>query len=199
MLRIGITGGIGSGKTTICKLFELLRVPVFYADDEAKAAMATDELLQDQLQAAFGQNVYIDGLLNRKMLAGIVFNNEAELKKLNSFVHPAVFRRYDQWVEKQQSAYVIKEAALLFETGSYRDCDFTILVKSPLSLKITRVMKRDAISEADVLKRIGKQLSDVEKEKLADFVINNNEQQLIIPQVLQLHKFLEEKASRDDL
>lgn len=199
MLRIGITGGIGSGKTTICKLFELLRVPVFYADDEAKAAMATDELLQEQLQAAFGQNVYIDGLLNRKMLAGIVFNNEAELKKLNSFVHPAVFRRYDQWVEKQQSAYVIKEAALLFETGSYRDCDFTILVKSPLSLKITRVMKRDAISEADVLKRIGKQLSDVEKEKLADFVINNNEQQLIIPQVLQLHKFLEEKASRDDL
>lgn len=199
MLRIGITGGIGSGKTTICKLFELLGVPVFYADDEAKAAMATDEWLQQQLKAAFGKDVYIDGLLNRKMLAGIVFNNETELKRLNSLVHPAVFRRFDQWVEKQQDSFVIKEAALLFETASYKDCDFTVLVKSPLPLKISRITKRDAISEADVLKRMEKQWSDVEKEKLANFVINNDEQQLIIPQVLQLYKFFKEKASRDDL
>lgn len=196
MLRIGITGGIGSGKTTACKLFELQGVPVFYADYEAKAAMNTDAILRQDIQATFGEAIYTNGLLNRKVLAAIVFNNEAELNKLNALVHPAVYRRFDVWAEKQQTPYVIKEAALLFETGSYKNCDFTVLVKSPEILKIARIIERDSASQDDVLKRMKKQLSDIEKEKLADFIIENNEQQLIIPQVLRLHQYFIESAER---
>lgn len=199
MLKIGITGGIGSGKTTVCRLFELQGIPVFYADTQAKEIMNTDELLISGIKQAFGDEVYKDGLLNRSKLAALVFNNNIELQKLNSLVHPAVFRAFDTWINQQKSLYVIKEAAVLFESGSYKDCDFTILVTSPKSLKISRVIKRDAVTEADVLKRMDKQLSDEEKEKLADFVIANDEKQLLIPQVLELHKiFLEKIAAIND-
>jgi len=194
MLKIGITGGIGSGKTTICKLFELQKVPVFYADVEAKRAMSTDRTLIDQLKSAFGNDIYSpQGVLNRSKLASVVFNNQQELEKLHSLVHPAVFRLFDNWLEHQTAPYILKEAALLFESNSYQQCDYTLLVKSPLALKIARVMQRDTISEADILKRMSKQFSDEEKEKLSDFTILNTEHELIIPQVLALHaRFLTE-------
>ncbi|MGV3507756.1 MAG: dephospho-CoA kinase [Sphingobacteriaceae bacterium] len=199
MFKVGITGGIGSGKTTVCRLFELQGIPIFYADSQAREIMNTDPLLIAGIKQAFGDDVYEDGLLNRSKLAALVFNNTIELQKLNSLVHPAVFRAFDIWIAQQKSRYVIKEAAVLFESGSYKDCDSTILVTSPKSMKISRVVKRDSVTEADVLKRMDKQLSDEEKEKLADFVIANNEKQLLIPQVLKLHKiFLDKIATIND-
>lgn len=191
MLKIGITGGIGSGKTTICKVFETLGIPVFYADTVAKQIMTTDQILMDGVRATFGEESYLEGnVLNNKHIANIVFNNEAELIKLNALVHPAVFRAFDEWDAKlpKHLPYSIKEAALLFESGSYEMCDKNILVTSPHALKIERVTKRDKVSEAQVLARMGKQFTDKQKLKLADYLIENNESKSIILQVLDLHQ-----------
>ena len=195
MLKVGITGGIGSGKTTICQFFELLGIPVFYADKVAKQAMQEDEILVEAIKLAFGHESYLsDNVLNRKYLASKVFSDEKELARLNSLVHPAVFRAFDKWVGQQTSPYVLKEAALLFESGSYKDCNYTVLLKSPLELRIERVMQRDNIEKEEVLRRIAKQWPEKEKEKLADFFIDNDENQFVIPQILQLHqRFLSER------
>ncbi len=191
MLKVGITGGIGSGKTTVCQLFELLGIPVFYADTRAKYLMATDEVLINDIKAAFGNDMYPeDGLLDRRRLASIVFNDDLQLEKLNSVVHPAVFRDFAVWSARQKAPFVLKEAAILFESGSDKDCDYTIVVTSPLVLRIDRVMSRDNVSAEEIKKRMDKQLNDDEKIKLADFVLLNDEQQLLIPQVLALHKQL---------
>ncbi|HEX8377981.1 MAG TPA: dephospho-CoA kinase [Pedobacter sp.] len=199
MFTVGITGGIGSGKTTVCKIFELQKIPVFYADLEAREIMSSDDQLIAEVKAAFGADIYTsERTLNRSKLARLVFNNDSLLAKLNSLVHPAVFRAFDKWVKRQTALYVIKEAALLFESGSYRDCQATILVKSPHDLKIKRVIERDSIGEADILKRMAKQLSDSEKESLSDYTLQNNEQDLLIPQVLKLHQnFLKLSGSHD--
>ncbi|HCN82463.1 MAG TPA: dephospho-CoA kinase [Sphingobacteriaceae bacterium] len=188
MLKIGITGGIGSGKSTVAKIFEVLEIPVFYADQEAKSLMHTDELLINGIKEAFGNEAYADKQLNRRYIADIVFNNEQELTKLNSLVHPAVFRAFDAWVIDQQAPYVLKEAALLFESGSSKLCDQTILVTAPEKLKIQRVMHRDSITEDHVRTRISKQLTEEQALKLADHIIINDEQHLLIHQVLQLHE-----------
>ncbi|KAA8486367.1 dephospho-CoA kinase [Arcticibacter tournemirensis] len=196
MLKVGITGGIGSGKTTVCHLFELQGIPVFYADDRAKLLMNTDLVLVNSIKEAFGESVYLeDGRLNRKELARVVFNNAGLLEKLNSLVHPAVFRDFDSWSLKQKSPYVLKEAAILFESGSDKDCDFTILVTSPPDIRIRRVISRDKVSEEEVKKRMDKQLSDEKKIELADFIIRNDERELLIPQVINLHHKLLELSS----
>jgi len=187
MLKIGITGGIGSGKTTVCRLFELLGVSVYYADVRAKMLMHTDPDLIEGIKMAFGKEVYSGQTLNRALLGSIVFNNAERLQQLNGLVHPAVFRDFDIWSIEQTGHYVLKEAAILFESGSSKDCAYTILVKSPVDLRTSRVMLRDGISKEDVLKRMDKQMSDEEKEKLASFIILNDETQLVIPQVLALH------------
>ena len=159
MLKIGITGNIGSGKTTVSKIFEILGIPVFYADDEAKKVMVTDQVLIDEIRLAFGGLSYFDdGSLNRKHIAGIVFSNSDELNKLNSLVHPAVFRAFDAWVKEfSNSPYVLKEAALLFESDSYKMCDYTITVTTPLEIRIARVMKRDSLSSVEVENRDSRQ------------------------------------------
>lgn len=197
MLKVGITGGIGSGKTTVCKIFEVLGIPVFYADPEAKNIMIKDEVLIAGIKETFGEESYFsDGTLNNKHLAGIVFNNEAELKKLNALVHPAVFRGFDNW-EKQipsNTSYTLKEAALLFESGSYKMCDINILVTAPTEVKIARVIQRDGISEEQVKARMDKQLPDEEKIRLADYLIINDEKNSLIEQVQGLHKQFLEKA-----
>ena len=193
MLKIGITGNIGSGKTTVSKIFEILNVPVFYADDAAKKVMVEDPILIDALKTEFGSEAYFDdGSLNRKHIAGIVFNNETELAKLNAIVHPAVFRAFDSWVAGVKNAlYVMKEAALLFESSSYEMCDKTIMVTAPLELRINRVMERDNLSRAEAESRNARQFSEEKKIQLADFVIRNDDTELVIPQVLELHgKFL---------
>jgi len=189
MLKIGLTGNIGSGKTTVAKLFELLGVPVFYADIHAKQAMVTDQQLISQIRQNFGEKAYADdGTLNRRYIAGIVFNNDDQLVKLNAIVHPAVFRAFDSWLLDINAPYVIKEAAILFESGSYKLCDRSLLVASPLKLRISRVMKRDGITGLEVQTRDARQFTEEKKKQLADDIITNDDIQLVIPQVLQLHQ-----------
>lgn len=191
MLKIGITGGIGSGKTTVCKVFETLGIPVFYADTVAKEIMITDPILIAGIKATFGEESYFeDGGLNNKHIAAIVFNHVDELSKLNALVHPAVFRAFETWEKDIPSTvpYTLKEAALLFESGSYKMCDINILVTSPLAVKLARVMQRDNVSEAQVLARMDKQFSDDKKAAMADYFIENTEQRSVIEQVLKLHQ-----------
>lgn len=200
MYKVGITGGIGSGKTTVCQVFEVLGIPVFYADVEAKDIMIKDALLIDGIKTTFGQESYFsDGQLNNKHIASIVFNNEAELSKLNALVHPAVFRAFDTWEEtiSKNAPYTLKEAALLFESGSYKMCDTTILVTAPLEIKLQRVMQRDHVSAEQVKARMNKQLSDEEKIKMSNHFVINDENHSIIGQVLNLHQqfLLDAKSS----
>ena len=197
MLKIGITGNIGSGKTTVSKLFELLGVPVFYADDEAKKVMVTDNILKDQIKLAFGKDAYFDdGTLNRKYIAGIVFNDDHQLNRLNLLVHPATFRAFDNWTDCISGVpYVLKEAALLFETDSYKMCDYTILVRAPLEKRIERVIQRDGLKRNDIESRESKQLPEEKKSFLADYIIINDDQHLVIPRVLELHRSIIESLS----
>ncbi len=191
MLKIGITGGIGSGKTTVCKVFETLGIPVFYADTVAKQLMISDQILIDGVKHAFGAISYdVDGKLNNKHIASIVFNNKVELEKLNSLVHPAVFRAFDLWVSSIPTTvpYILKEAALLFESGSYQMCDQNILVRSTQSLKLNRVMQRDAVTADQVIARMDKQFTDEKKSEMADYFIDNTESESVIAQVVDLHR-----------
>lgn len=190
MLKIGITGGIGSGKTTVCKVFELLGIPIFYADTVAKSIMRTDPVLRKAIRNIFGEKSYFsDGELNRLYISSIVFNNESELTKLNALVHPAVFRAFDVWLANHNDApYIIKEAALLFETDSYKMCDLSVLVISPEASRIRRIIARDGISTEEILLRMDRQFSDEQKIKLADHILINDESCLLIPQILTLHQ-----------
>ncbi len=193
MLKIGITGGIGSGKTTVCKIFEQLGIPVYYADIEARELMNTDPILVEEVKKEFG-DVYDDnGYLNRPTLAQIVFNDKAKLEKLNALVHPAVKRGFKQWVERQNNVpYVMKEAALMYESGSYKDVDYMITVSAPEKLRIERVVERDGVTDGEVEKRMKNQLSEEERLERADFVIKNDETEALIPQVMELHeKFID--------
>jgi len=190
-LKIGITGGIGSGKTFLAKLFEALGVPVYNADEEAKRLMNSDTRIKKQLIELFGEATYKDGKLDRTFLAAIVFSDKEKLELLNGIVHPIVIQEAKDWAERQTSRYSLKEAALLFESGSYKELDYTILVTAPMDVRIQRVIKRDGVTEQQVRERISKQLSDEEKLQLADFVIVNDGITPLLPQVWTLHqKFL---------
>ena len=190
-LKIGITGGIGSGKTFICRLFQMLGVPVYNADEEAKKLMNTDSRIREKLVAQFGQAVYKDGQLDRAFLARVVFSDAQKLQILNSIVHPIVIQEAKDWAARQKTRYSLKEAALLFESGSYKELDYKILVTAPLDLRVQRVMHRDGMTEQQVRERISKQLSDEEKLQLTDFVIVNDGITPLLPQVWTLHqKFL---------
>jgi dephospho-CoA kinase len=189
MLKIGLTGNMGSGKTTVSKVFEVLGIPVFYADEEAKKAMVTDQVLMNGIKTSFGELSYLsDGTLNRKHIASIVFNNDEKLATLNSLVHPATFRAFDAWLKNFNNIpYVLKEAALLFESDSYKLCDYTIMVQSPLETRIKRVMQRDNLTRAEIESRNAHQFSEEKKTELADYIIKNDDQELVVPQVLELH------------
>ncbi len=196
MLKIGLTGGIGSGKSTIAKVFEVLEIPVYYADKAAKELMNKNELLKQQLIFHFGENTYIDGILNRKYLGEIVFSNKEKLELLNSLVHPATIADAAKWFQQQKAPYVIKEAALLFESGSAEGLDYVIGVSAPETIRIKRVTDRDAVDAAEVKKRMYNQLDETIKMKLCDFIIRNNEQEMILPQVLHLHKELIQRSEK---
>ena len=190
MLKIGLTGNIGSGKTTVSKVFEVLGVPVFYADDAAKSVMVSDPALIAGIKSTFGNSSYFDnGTLNRKHIAGIVFNDAEQLAKLNALVHPATFRAFDEWVKnlKADIPYVLKEAALLFESDSYKMCDYSITIQAPFETRIKRVMQRDHLTREEIESRESKQFSEEKKSTLTDFIIVNDDVQLVIPQVLELH------------
>lgn len=188
MFKIGLTGGIGSGKSTVAKIFEVLGIPVYYADEEAKRLMNTDIGLKRQIIELFGEASYSQGMLNRNYLAEIVFHDPEKLKQLNALVHPVTIHDANTWLENQHSAYAIKEAALIFESGIHEMLDFVIGVSAPISLRIQRVIKRDNISREEVLSRMDKQMEESAKMKRCNFVITNDEQQLLIPQVLAIHE-----------
>ena len=190
MLKIGITGGIGSGKTTICRVFEALGIPVFYADTVAKEIMTSDKILVKSITEAFGIDSYTDGQLNRPHIAAQVFSSQERLDRLNALVHPAVFRAFESWLETVpgQPPYILKEAALLFESGSYKMCDRSILVTAPMALRLARVIDRDHSTEEQVRARMDKQFSDEQKTPMADDFITNAGSKSVILQVLDLHQ-----------
>jgi dephospho-CoA kinase len=190
MLKIGITGGIGSGKSTVAQLFKVLGIPVYSADDAAKRLMNEDEGLVKQVKLLFGETAYTNGQLNRKYIADIVFKNPAQLAQLNAIVHPVTLRDADEWMHKQTAPYSIKEAAVLFESGAHEHLDYVIGVSAPAPLRMQRAMHRDNISREEVIARMNKQIDEIIKMRLCDFIIYNDEQQLVIPQVLALHKKL---------
>ena len=190
-LQIGITGGIGSGKSLVCKIFRVLGVPTYDADSRAKNLMTTDGILIDQIKKEFGSLSYdVKGGLNREFLSATVFAKQDKLKQLNALVHPRVAVDYKQWVEEHAgNKYVLKETALLFESGSYKELDKIILVTAPKEIRIERVLARDNHrTKEDVEKIIRNQISEEEKEAKANFIIRNNESELIVPQVVDLHK-----------
>jgi len=190
MRMIGLTGGIGSGKTTVAKIFATLGIPVFNADDTAKELMQNSPLLKEQLMQQFGADVYQDGQLNKAYLSNIVFKDPYQLNLLNAIVHPTSIQAAWDWAAQQNAPYVIKEAALIFESNAAEGLDQVIGVSAPLSLRIHRVMQRDQCTKADVEMRMRNQVSDSIKMKLCDWVITNNDQELLIPQVLKIHEAL---------
>jgi len=190
MRMIGLTGGIGSGKTTVAKIFATLGIPVFNADHAAKELMQKSPLLKEKLILQFGSEVYQDGQLNKAYLSNIVFKDPYQLNLLNAIVHPASIQAAWDWADQQKAPYVIKEAALIFESNASEGLDQVIGVSAPLSLRIHRVMQRDLCTKADVEMRMRNQVSDSIKMKLCDWVINNNDQELLIPQVLKIHEAL---------
>ena len=191
MLKVGITGGIGSGKSTVCRVFSVLGIPVFESDKIARELMNTHTEIKQQLVDLFGTAVYLpDHTINRKYLAGIVFNNPSLLAQLNTIVHPVVRKTFFDWCEKQQTPYIIHEAAILFESGFYKMMDKTITVITSEHERIQRVMKRDGITLEMVNERIKNQWNDQQRMELADFVIGNNDDELVIPQVIEIDKKL---------
>jgi len=187
-LRIGITGGIGSGKTTIAKIFEVLGAPVYYADDAARKLMNEDEGLKQELVRHFGEKTYAGGKLNREYLASIVFSDKKKLALLNSLVHPATIRNSIAWMKKQTAPYALREAALIFESGVQDQLDFVIGVSAPIELRIQRAMERDNITEEQVQERMARQINENIKMKLCDVIVYNDCRQMVIPQVLKLHE-----------
>lgn len=196
MLRIGITGGIGSGKSTVARIFGVLNIPVYSADDASKRLMAEDGNLKKNIIKYFGESSYLDGTLNRKYLAAQVFNDPKKIALLNSLVHPATINDATQWMEKQKSVYLIKEAALIFESGSNKNLDYVVGVQSPKELRIERAMKRDNATHEEVEARMKLQINEDEKMKRCDFIIFNDEKQMLIPQVISLHEMFTKVGSR---
>jgi dephospho-CoA kinase len=187
MLKVGITGGMGCGKSTISRFFKILGVPLYSADEAGKRLMATDPYLRTQIIQNFGEASYHDGQLNRSFIAEQVFSNIKKLALLNGLVHPAVIRDGEQWILQQQSKYVLKEAAILFESGSYKSLDLVIGVSAPFPLRLERIIKRDGLTPSQVMERINKQMDEDEKMRRCDFVVVNDENTPVIPQVLALH------------
>ncbi len=188
--KVGLTGGIGSGKTTVAKVFEILKVPVYYADKEAKRLMQEDEELRTAIQKAFGENVYKNGVLDRKQLAGIVFNDSNALEKLNALVHPVVRRDFSTWAEAQNSPYVIEESAILFETGLYKDFDEIISVICPKEERVERLLKRDKATKEQIEARMSAQIGDRERLEKSDYILQNGKDDLLLPQIIEIDKIL---------
>lgn len=190
MIVIGITGGIGSGKSLVCKIFKSLGVPVNDADASAKEIIVHDNQVKSSIISLLGQEAYnADGTYNRNFVASVVFNDKMKLEKLNAIVHPKVIEQGNEWAKShEQHPYVIREAALMFESGSYKNNNFNILIESPIELRIERICRRDHCSAEDALKRINAQWSDEDRRKFADLLIFNNEEQSLIHQVYQIHQ-----------
>lgn len=191
MIRFGLTGGIGSGKTTAARIFELLDVPVYNSDERARLISDNDNGTVRSVTELFGPEAYIEGSLNRPFIASLVFNDRDLLQQLNGIIHPALRSDYEAWVKQHADApYIIMESAILIEAGFTRDVDKIIVVSAPEQLRILRTMRRDSVSAADVRKRINAQLDDKSRLKYADYIISTDEKELLIPRIIRLHEHI---------
>ena len=188
MKKIGITGGIGSGKTYVSEVFSSLGIPVFNADVESKRLMSSSDKLISLVKDSFGNDIYTNGVLDKKKLASIVFSDKEKLENLNNIIHPIVKQEFIDWCKQQNSSYVIKEAAILFESNSDKGLDAVICVSAPLNIRIDRAVKRDGSSEKEIKNRIENQISQEEKENLSDYIIVNDGVQSLLPQILEIHQ-----------
>ncbi|MFT4093534.1 MAG: dephospho-CoA kinase [Niabella sp.] len=194
MLKIGLTGGIGSGKTTIAKIFSTLGIPVYDADSAAKNLIQTSETIRKAILETFGSEVYKNGQLDRNFLSSVVFNNEEKLQQLNAIVHPVTIADSIGWFNRQKAPYAIKEAALIFESGSEKYLDYVIGVRTPEALRIERILQRGGITRVKIKKRMAQQMNDDEKMDRCDFVIDNSGQVSVLQQVVKIHEQLQEIA-----
>ncbi len=194
-LLVGITGGIGAGKSIVSKVFQILGIPKYDADSRAKVLMNSSPELVKSISLLFGPEAYKNDHLNRQYIAAKAFENKGLLTQLNELVHPAVANDFNEWVDQQTAPYVLKEAALLFESGSFKSLDQMITVTAPESIRIKRVMARDGRSEDQVKKIISNQLSEEEKASRSDYVIENDDENMVIPQVLEIHSTLMQNIS----
>ena len=199
MFKAGITGGIGSGKSIVANIFRILGVPVYNADTAAKRLMQEDSVIKKQIIELFGNEAYLNDKLNTSYISAAVFANPDKLEQLNNIVHPATINDAKEWFSKQTAPYILKEAALLFESGSSKDVDYVIGVSAPAPLRIKRVMERNKITAEEVKKRMKNQIDETIKMRLCDTVINNDDLHLIIPQVLQVHHTLIEMATQQNV
>jgi dephospho-CoA kinase len=187
-LRLGVTGGIGSGKTTVCRVFSVLGIPVFSADIEAKRIQDTDPDIKDKINTLAGKDLYSSGKLDRKELASLIFNNKDLLWEVNSVVHPAVINCFRKWIEIQNAPYSIMEAAILFESGAYRMMDRIVTIVTPLEERIDRLVKGNKLTREQIADRIRNQIDDESRIKKSDYVIYNSENDMIIPAILVIHQ-----------
>lgn len=187
MKVVGLTGGIGSGKTTVAKMFEALGIPVYIADLEAKKLTVTSKSIRRAVVELLGESAYSGKELNSSFIASKVFKDKGLLQKLNNIIHPKVRSHFNKWLKKQDAPYCIKEAAILFENGGYKECDYMVLVTAPENIRIERVMKRDQVEKEAVLRRMQHQWSDDKKAPLADFIIDNSTLKDTSKQVFKIH------------
>lgn len=193
MITVGLTGGIGSGKSTIAKAFNKLGVPIYYADTESKILVNTNRTLIERLIREFGADIYNDFGIDKNKFASLIFSNQKMLKKANEIIHPIVFEDFLKWKStfaEEQTKYIIKESAILFESNANKLVDYTITVSADSNTRINRVCKRDNLTNEEVKKRIENQLSDHERESMSDFIIYNDNGILLLPQILKIHKTL---------
>ncbi|MFP4019667.1 MAG: dephospho-CoA kinase [Bacteroidales bacterium] len=193
--KVGLTGGIGSGKTLIASIFEKLNIPVFYADEEAKLLITNDLGIQKEIKAEFGEDIYQQGKLDKEKFASIIFHEQEKLQKVHQIVHPRVREVFATWADKQNAPYVIMEAAILFESEGYKFMDDNVLVYAPEELRIERVINRDNATAEDVKARIRHQQPDEEKINKADWVLYNDGKKMVLPQIIELDKIFKEKNS----
>jgi dephospho-CoA kinase len=187
-MKLGITGGIGSGKTTVCRVFNVLGIPVFSTDEDARKIMDSDNNIIEKVKTIAGKDVYSSGYLDRMALARLIFNNENLLKEINAVVHPVVFEHFKSWEKSASAPYVIMEAAILFESGASELVDRTVTVVAPVEERIERIVRRNILTREQVLDRIKNQMVDEEKIRLSDYVIHNSEHEMIIPSILKIHE-----------
>lgn len=199
MLRVGLTGGIGSGKSVVAEIFRSIGIPVYNADREAKRLMNSDPEIREAIIGAFGEESYQGTVINRSFLVSNVFHDDEKLSVLNAIVHPATIADAKKWMSRQTSPYAIKEAAIIFETGADKYLDYVIGVRAPEALRVQRVMKRDGRTREEVYRWMSKQMDEKEKISRCDFVIENDGEHLLIPQVVALHKKLLKINSLDKL
>lgn len=195
-IKLGVTGGIGSGKSTVCKVFNVLGVAVFSADEEARKIMDSEPDVIEKVNRIAGKDMYDQGTLNRQELAAIIFNNKDLLNQINHLIHPAVLKSFLKWASGQVSDYVILESALLYESGSWKHLDKVATVSAPLDERIMRVMKRNGFTRKQVLERIRNQGDDEENIKKSDYIIHNSDCDMIIPVIINIHKELMSLVSK---